>query len=55
MVLLSLYFLIKNINEITINTLLDAVFVLATTVYGGTALHKMVVKQLRENPNGSVL
>lgn len=41
-VLLSLYFLIKNINEIRISIVFDLIFALATNIYGSTRLHKIV-------------
>ena len=41
-VLLGLYYLIKNVEEITINTLLDIIFLFVTVVYGGNKLHQSV-------------
>lgn len=47
-VLLTLYFLIKNTNELTINTILDFVFVCGTTYYASKRLHDLIADSLRE-------
>lgn len=40
-VLLGLYFVIKNVEQLTMKTVLDFMFIIIITVYGGAKLHNM--------------